>query len=74
MKRLKDVEPEKLEKETKLFDQVVKRNLKVYEGKGDPVILEEWIRQMEKIFDVVEVPDSKCINIGVFYHTDLVDM
>jgi len=44
MKRLKDVEPEKLEKETKLFDQVVKRNLKVYEGKGDPVILEEWIR------------------------------
>jgi len=47
-KRLKEVEPEKLGSETKFFDQV-------YEGKEDPMILKEWIRQMEKNFDVVEV-------------------
>jgi len=33
----------------------------------DPVLLEDWIRQMEKIFDVVEVPDNGCIDIGAFY-------
>jgi len=53
-KRLKEVEPEKPGSETKFFDWVAKRNLKVYEGKEDPMILEEWIRQMKKIFDVVE--------------------
>ena len=38
----------------------------MYKGKEDPMILEEWIRQMEKIFDVVEVLDHKHINIGPF--------
>jgi len=46
----------------------------VYEGKGDPMILEEWIRQMKKIFDVVEVPDNKRINIGTFYLSRTADM
>ena len=73
-KRLKEVEPENLGSETKFFDRVAKRNPKVYEGKEDPMILEEWIRQMEKIFDVVEVPDNKCINIGAFYLSGTVDM
>ena len=45
-KRLKEVEPEKLGSETKFFNRVAKRNPKVYEGKEDPMILEEWIRQM----------------------------
>ena len=66
-KRLKQVEPEKSRSEAKFFDQVAKRNPNVYEGKEDPMILEEWIRQMKKIFDVVEVPDNKRINIGTFY-------
>lgn len=26
--------------------------------KEDPTVLEEWIMQMEKIFDVVEIPNS----------------
>ena len=66
-KKLKEVEPEKPGSEVKFFDRVAKRNPKVYEGKEDPMILEEWIRQMEKIFDVVEVPDNKRINIRTFY-------
>ena len=50
-KRLKEVKPKKSESGTKFFDRVDKRNSKVYKGKEDPMILEEWIRQMEKIFD-----------------------
>jgi len=73
-KRLKEVEPKKSGSETKFFDQVAKRNPKVYEGKEDPMILEEWIGQMEKIFDVVEVPDNKRINIGTFYLSGTADM
>jgi len=65
-KRLKDVKPKKSESETEFFDCVAKRNPKVHEGKEDPTILEEWIRQTEKIFDVVETLDNKRINIGTF--------
>jgi len=53
-----------LDKENKLFDQVIKRNPKLFEGKEDLVILYDWIRPMEKIFDLLKVPDWKCINIG----------
>jgi len=73
-KKLKEVEPEKTESETKFFDRVAKRNPKVYEGKEDPMILEEWIRQMEKIFDVVEVPDNKRIKIWTFYLSGTADI
>jgi len=31
------------------------------------MILEGWVRQMEKIFDVVEVPNNKRVSIGGFY-------
>ena len=73
-KRLKEVEPKKLGSETKFFDRVAKRNPKVYEGKEDLMILKEWIRQLEKIFDIVEVPDNKRINIGAFYLSRTADM
>jgi len=38
------------------------------------VTLEEWIRYMEKIFDVVEVPNNKRINIRAFYLFGTADM
>ena len=44
-------------------------HLKVYDGKYDPVELKEWVRGIEKIFNVVEVPDEKKVNIGTFYLT-----
>jgi len=46
----------------------------MYEGNEDLMILQEWIRQVEKIFDVVEVPDNKHINIGAFYLSGTTDM
>jgi len=43
-------------KEDKLMDRVASRNPNTYGGSYDPVELEEWIRGMEKIFTVIEVP------------------
>ena len=52
-------------KEDKLADRVARRKPKVYDGSYDPVVLEGWIRGMEKIFTVVEVPEEKKISIGM---------
>jgi len=54
-------------KEDKLENRVAQHNPKVYDGKYDPVELEEWIRGMEKIFTVVEVPHKKKLSIVTFY-------
>jgi len=45
-------------------DRVAKRNPRAYDGKYDE--LEEWIRAMEKIFVVDEVPKDKKVNIEIF--------
>jgi len=73
-KRLKEAKPERTGGETKFSDRVTKRNPKVYEGKEDPMILGEWIRQIQKIFDVVEVTNNKRINIWTFYLSGTTDM
>jgi len=41
----------------------------VYDENYDPAVLEEWVRGMEKIFTVVEVPEEKKVNIGTYYLT-----
>jgi len=66
-KKLKGSSSRKDEQENKFFDRVAKRNPKTYDGKEDPVLLEEWVRHMEKIFNVMEVPDNRHVNIGAFY-------
>jgi len=33
-------------------------------------VLEEWIRGMENIFAVIEVPEEKKVNIMTFYLTE----
>jgi len=58
----------------KLADRVVRCNPKVYDGKYDPVELEEWIGGMHKSFTVVEVPDEKRVNIVTFHLTEEVDI
>ena len=56
MKRIPQVPAETPPKENKLVERVARRNPKVYDGSYDPVVLEEWIRGMEKIVTMVEVP------------------
>ena len=57
-----------------MADRVAKRNPRMYGGTYDPVELEEWIRGMEKIFALVEVPENKKVNIGTFYLTGEADI
>ena len=56
-----------------MADRVAQCNLKVYDGKFDSIKLKEWIRGMEKIFAVVEMPKKKKDNIGTLYLTDEAD-
>jgi len=67
MKRIPQVPAKTPPKEDKLADRVAWRNRKGYDGSYDPIVLEEWIRGMEKIFTVVEVPEEKKMNIGTYY-------
>jgi len=59
MRRIPPIAPEGPSKPDDVADRVAKRNPKTYDGKYDPVELEGWIRGMEKIFTVVEVPENK---------------
>jgi len=56
-------------KNNKLADRVGRRNPKVYDGNYYLIVLGEWVRGMEKIFIVVEVPEKKKANVGTYYLT-----
>ena len=56
-------------KEDKLADRVARHKPKTYGGNFDPVVSEEWLTGMEKIFVVIEVLKDKKVNIGIFYLT-----
>jgi len=74
MKRIPQVPTETSPKEDKLADRVARQNPKVYDGSYDPVVLEEWIKGMEKIFTVVEVLEEKKVDIGTYYLTNEADI
>ena len=67
MKWIPPVPAENPVREDPLVDRVARRNHKVYDGKYEPVESEEWVRGMKKIFTMVEVPEEKKVNIGMFY-------
>ena len=56
-------------KDNKLTDRVARCNPNIYDGKYNLVELEEWIRGMEKIYTVIEVPNERKVNVGTFYLT-----
>ena len=58
-------------KEDQIADGVAYRNLKTYDGKYNPMELEEWIRGMEKIFIIIKLffVKEKKVNITTFYRT-----
>ena len=67
MKQISQVPIEMPPKVDKLVDKVARHNPKVYDGSYDLVLLEEWMRRMEKIFTMVEVLEKKKVNIGTYY-------
>lgn len=64
MKQISQVPTETPPKDDKLADRVARYNPKVYDRNYDPVVLEEWVGGMEKIFTVVKVLEEKKVNIG----------
>ena len=49
-------------------------DLKVYDEKYAQVELEAWIRGIEKIFTIVEVPEDKKVKLRTFYLTEEVHL
>ena len=47
---------------------------KVHDANYALVVLEEWVRGMDKIFTVVEVPEEMKVNIGTYYLTGEADI
>ncbi|GAB2217412.1 hypothetical protein Droror1_Dr00000595 [Drosera rotundifolia] len=40
---------------------------KRFGGDGDPATLEDWIRNLEKLFNVVQCPETLRVNFAVYY-------
>jgi len=74
IKQIPQVPTQTLPEDDKLAESVAQCNPKVYDGNYDPVVLEEWVRGMDKIFTVVEVPEEMKVNIGTYYLTGEADI
>lgn len=44
----------------------MKRNPLVFEGTIDPFVVEEWISMMEKIFEFVQIEETKKVSCAVY--------
>ena len=51
----------------RLTDRVVVRKPSYYDGKAYPAELENWIKNMKKVFDVVEVLAKQQISTDIYY-------
>jgi len=69
MKRISQVRTKTPPNDDKLVDRVARCKPKVYDENYNPVVLKEWVRGMEKIITVAEVPKEKKVNIGTYYLT-----
>ena len=67
MQRIPTAAPVNPPKEDKLAYRVVRSNRRTYGWGNEPVELQEWIRCMEKMFTVIEVPKEKRVDIATFY-------
>ena len=45
-----------------------------FAGEEDPVILEEWIRALDKILEVVECPPGRQVEMASFYLKEEADL
>ena len=47
-------------------ERFMKRNLPVFEGIVDPVVAEEWISMIEKIFEFVQMEDEDNVKCALY--------
>ncbi|XP_056691471.1 uncharacterized protein [Spinacia oleracea] len=50
-----------------MFKKFSSHNPPTYDGKPDPTEFEEWISDMEKLFDATQCPEKWKVNYAVFY-------
>ncbi|XP_010666250.2 uncharacterized protein LOC104883423 [Beta vulgaris subsp. vulgaris] len=50
-----------------VFDRFDRHRPPTYEGATDPVILESWLREMEKMFAATGCPAAEMVPIGTYY-------
>ena len=70
-----DVKEKRVEEDNSyMFKCLNSHHPTVYEGTPDPKTFEDWIRGMEKLFDVLQCPEHWKVGIAVFYLKDKVDL
>ncbi|KAK9697647.1 hypothetical protein RND81_08G051100 [Saponaria officinalis] len=50
-----------------IFDKFARRRPPTYDGLCDPVVLEAWIREMEKLFTATLCPEDQKVGIATYY-------
>ncbi|XP_019159928.1 PREDICTED: uncharacterized protein LOC109156532 [Ipomoea nil] len=54
--------------------QVSSHRPPVFAGKEDPILLEEWIRALDKVFAVVGCPEDRRVELATFYFSHEADL
>ena len=71
MKALSSVGAPRERSTSKLASEMSKRisqsKPSTFDGKGEPSELELWLREFDKLFDVVECPEELKVNQAAFY-------
>ncbi|CAO2837919.1 unnamed protein product [Amaranthus hypochondriacus] len=63
-----------LDQESELFRRLGGHRPPFYNGESDPVKLENWIDQIEKVLEVVNCPRGLMVKISSFYLEDTASM
>ena len=53
--------------QTDLFKKIAQSKPPVYKGQHDPTILEDWIREFEKLFEAVGCPEESKVSSAAYY-------
>ncbi|XP_074289104.1 uncharacterized protein LOC141614244 [Silene latifolia] len=58
----------------KYFRKMASYNPRTYDGKIDPVVFEDWVRGMDKLFKAVNCPDKWKVGFAVYYLVGQADL
>ncbi|XP_074318220.1 uncharacterized protein LOC141655015 [Silene latifolia] len=61
------------ERERSIFERFNRHQPPVFMGVTDPVILEGWIREMEKLFVVTHMPEEEKVDMASYYFREEAD-
>ncbi|KAK9675625.1 hypothetical protein RND81_11G019500 [Saponaria officinalis] len=50
-----------------IFNKFAKHHPPTYDGTCDPVLLEAWIRELEKLFTATQCPDNQKVDVATYY-------